>query len=57
LKQAEFEILELRFLEQRSFEEIGYILSISTGSAKMRTYRALGKLRKRSKTAGNHDKI
>jgi RNA polymerase sigma-70 factor (ECF subfamily) len=57
LNKTEFEILELRFLEQRSFEEISYILSVSVASAKMRTYRALGKLKNLVKKERNHDKI
>ena len=39
------EILELRFFEGRSFKEISYILEISESGAKMRTYRALEKIR------------
>ncbi|MDH5398355.1 MAG: sigma-70 family RNA polymerase sigma factor, partial [Cyclobacteriaceae bacterium] len=39
------EILELRFFEERGFQEISYILNISESAAKMRTYRALDKLR------------
>ncbi len=37
--------IELRFFEQRSFKEIGEIMAISTDNAKVRTYRALDKLR------------
>ena len=40
------EILELRFFENRSFKEISYILNITESGAKMRTYRAIEKLRK-----------
>jgi len=39
------EILELRFFEDRSFKEISYILGISESGAKMRTYRAIEKIR------------
>lgn len=39
------EIMELRFFEEKSFKEIGYILEISESSAKMRIYRTLEKLR------------
>lgn len=38
-------ILELRFFEERSFKDIAYILDIKESSAKMRTYRALEKLK------------
>jgi len=40
------EILELRFFEEKNFKEISYILNISESGSKMRTYRALEKLRK-----------
>ena len=39
------EVLELRFFEEKSFKEIAYILDISESGAKMRTYRALEKLK------------
>lgn len=39
------EVLELRFFEEKSFKEMAYILDISESGAKMRTYRALDKLR------------
>lgn len=40
------QVLELRFYEDRDFKEIAYILDITESGAKMRTYRALDKLRK-----------
>ena len=39
-------ILELRFFEEKNFKEIAYILEISESGAKMRTYRALERLKK-----------
>ena len=39
-------VLELRFFEDKDFKEIAFILDISESGAKMRTYRALDKLRK-----------
>lgn len=39
------EIIELRFFEELSFKEISYILNISESGAKMRTYRALEKIK------------
>ncbi len=47
LSESEIEILELRFYEGNPFAEIAFILDISEANAKMRTYRALEKLRKR----------
>ncbi len=46
LSTEEIMILELRFFENRSFQEIAYILEISESAAKMRTYRAIDKLKK-----------
>ncbi|MDZ4714082.1 MAG: sigma-70 family RNA polymerase sigma factor [Cytophagales bacterium] len=40
------QVLELRFFENKDFREIAYILDITESGAKMRTYRALDKLRK-----------
>lgn len=40
------QVLELRFYEEKDFKEIAYILDITESGAKMRTYRALDKLRK-----------
>jgi RNA polymerase sigma-70 factor (ECF subfamily) len=40
------EVLELRFFEDKDFKEISYILDITESGAKMRTYRALDRLRK-----------
>jgi RNA polymerase sigma-70 factor (ECF subfamily) len=40
------EVLQLRFFEDKDFKEIAFILDISESGAKMRTYRALDRLRK-----------
>lgn len=40
------EVLELRFYENKDFKEIAFILDITESGAKMRTYRALDKLRR-----------
>jgi RNA polymerase sigma-70 factor, ECF subfamily len=39
------EVLELRFFEDKNFKEIAFILDITESGAKMRTYRALDRLR------------
>jgi RNA polymerase sigma-70 factor, ECF subfamily len=39
------EVLELRFFESKDFKEIAYILDMTESGAKMRTYRALDKMR------------
>ncbi|HYG18990.1 MAG TPA: sigma-70 family RNA polymerase sigma factor [Ohtaekwangia sp.] len=41
------EVLHLRFFEEKDFKEISFILDISESGAKMRTYRALDRLRKK----------
>lgn len=40
------QVLELRFFEDKDFKEISFILDITESGAKMRTYRALDRLRK-----------
>jgi RNA polymerase sigma-70 factor (ECF subfamily) len=46
LDESDIEVLELRFFESKSFAEISFILDISEANSKMRTYRAIEKLRK-----------
>lgn len=46
LKPRDLELIELRFFERKSFAEIGYLLDISEGNAKTRTYRILNRLKK-----------
>ena len=41
------EVLQLRFFEGKDFQEIAFILDMTESGAKMRTYRALDKLRKK----------
>jgi RNA polymerase sigma-70 factor, ECF subfamily len=40
------EVLELRFFEDKDFKEIAFILDVTESGAKMRTYRALDRLRR-----------
>jgi len=40
------EVLQLRFFEDKDFKEIAFILDITESGAKMRTYRALDRLRR-----------
>ena len=40
------QVLELRFFEDKDFKEIAFILDITESGVKMRTYRALDRLRK-----------
>lgn len=48
------EVLELRFFEEKDFKEIAFILDITESGAKMRTYRALDKLRKQFRSEEAH---
>jgi RNA polymerase sigma-70 factor (ECF subfamily) len=45
LKKNELNLIELRFFEKRSFKEIGEIQNITENNAKVKTFRALEKLR------------
>lgn len=46
MKEEDMQLLELRFFEKRSFKEIGEILEITENNAKVKTFRALEKLKK-----------
>jgi len=41
------EVLELRFFEDKDFKDIAFILNLTESGAKMRTYRALDRLRRK----------
>lgn len=49
------EVLQLRFFEDKDFREIAFILDITESGAKMRTYRALDRLRKKFKLSIKYD--
>ena len=46
LDPQDMHIIELRFFEERSYREVGAILGITENYAKVRTYRALERIRK-----------
>jgi RNA polymerase sigma-70 factor (ECF subfamily) len=46
LKDDDIQLIEMRFFEKRSFKEIGEILDISENNAKVKSFRALEKLKK-----------
>jgi len=48
LKPQEVQFLELRFFENHSFKEMGYLLDMSEVNAKIKTYRIIKKLRKKA---------
>lgn len=45
LNQDEIDLIEMRFFEKRAFKEMGEILKISEDNAKVKTHRALKKLK------------
>ena len=46
LEQADMELIEMRFFEERPFKEIAEILNITEANAKMRTYRILERMKR-----------
>jgi len=46
LSESDLQLIELRFFEQRPFQEVADILGISETYAKVKTYRILEKMRK-----------
>jgi RNA polymerase sigma-70 factor (ECF subfamily) len=45
LKEEDMQLIEMRFFEKRSFKEIGEILEITENNAKVKSFRALEKLK------------
>jgi len=45
LKEKQLQLIEMRFFEKRSFREIGEILDLTENNAKVKTFRALIKLK------------
>jgi RNA polymerase sigma-70 factor (ECF subfamily) len=45
LKEEQLKLIEMRFFEQLSFKEIGESIGITENNAKVKTFRALEKLR------------
>ena len=46
LNEKDMQLLEMRYFERRSYKEIGEILDITENNAKVRSFRALEKLKK-----------
>ncbi len=55
LNPQEIQFLELRFFENRSFKEMGYLLGLTEINAKIKTYRIIKKLQKLSKEIKYHE--
>lgn len=45
LKKDELELVEMKHFEHRSYKEIGEIMDLSEGNARIKVHRAMGKLR------------
>ncbi len=45
LKEDQLQLIEMRFFEKRSFREIGEIVGLTENNAKVKTFRALIKLK------------
>ncbi|MCF8221306.1 MAG: sigma-70 family RNA polymerase sigma factor [Cryomorphaceae bacterium] len=45
LKESQLQLIEMRFFEKRSFREMGEILDLTENNAKVKTFRALIKLK------------
>lgn len=45
LKEGDIQLIEMRFFEQRAYKEMGEILEITENNAKVKTFRALDKLK------------
>ena len=55
LPPQDLQFLELRFFENSSYKEMGYLMGISEGNAKIKTYRIIDKLKKLSADIKYHD--
>lgn len=55
LNENELQLVELRFFENRSFREIGYLMGLSEVNAKIKTYRVIKKLKQTSEEIKYHD--
>ena len=45
MKDHQLQLIEMRFFEKRSFKEIGEIVGLTENNAKVKTFRALVKLK------------
>jgi RNA polymerase sigma-70 factor (ECF subfamily) len=45
LKADQLELIEMRFFEKRSFREMGDLLDMTENNAKVKTFRAVNKLK------------
>ena len=45
LKEKDLSLIEMRYFEKRSYREIGEIINVTENNAKVKTFRALQKLK------------
>lgn len=57
LNPTEFEIIELRFYQHKSFHEIGYILGCTENSAKVKSHRLMKKLKQIISKKNRHEEL
>jgi RNA polymerase sigma-70 factor (ECF subfamily) len=57
LKEDALQLIEMRFFERRSFKEIGDILELTENNAKVKTFRALEKLKQHFNNPDQQKKI
>ena len=46
INEKDLNLIELRYFERRSYREIGEIISVTENNAKVKTFRALQRLKK-----------
>ena len=46
INEKDLALIELRYFERRSYREIGEIISVTENNAKVKTFRALQRLKK-----------
>ncbi len=57
LSSVEFEIIELRFYQNKSFREIGYILGCTENTAKVKSHRLIKKLKAELSKRNCHEEL
>jgi RNA polymerase sigma-70 factor (ECF subfamily) len=45
MKEKDLSLIEMRYFEKRSYREIGEIINVTENNAKVKTFRALQKLK------------
>lgn len=53
LSESDLELVEMRFFEERSFKEIGEITGMTENNAKVKVYRIIERMKKRTKIKGD----